>query len=269
MNEMTKKRIHVLYGIVLSAVTILAGICLMVACYRIYTTGIAAGVKPYSREIVEAAFAKIAVPVYSCLVLVIGGFILHLALPLEAKKQIPEKNEPMILRRLQSKKAFAEDQAELQAEALRQQKLRRLHQIISAALIVVCSIVFLTQACWPGYWPDPRVDAETKDVTDAMIAIMPLFAICVLIPLGYTLFTVYFCRHSIRKEIALYKQATAPAADPAPALPRRLSDNAMLAIRCGILVLSVALIAIGAATGGVDAIVAKAVAICTECIGLG
>ena len=45
MNEMTKKRIHVLYGIVLSAVTILAGICLMVACYRIYTTGIAAGVK--------------------------------------------------------------------------------------------------------------------------------------------------------------------------------------------------------------------------------
>ena len=190
MNEMTKKRIHVLYGIVLSAVTILAGICLMVACYRIYTTGIAAGVKPYSREIVEAAFAKIAVPVYSCLVLVIGGFILHLALPLEAKKQIPEKNEPMILRRLQSKKAFAENQAELRAEALHQQKLRRLHQIISATLIVVCSIVFLTQACWPGYWPDPRVAEETRDVTDAMIAIMPLFAICVLIPLGYTLFTV-------------------------------------------------------------------------------
>ena len=142
-------------------------------------------------------------------------------------------------------------------------------QIISATLIVVCSIVFLTQACWPGYWPDPRVAEETRDVTDAMIAIMPLFAICVLIPLGYTLFTVYFCRNSIREEIALYKLATAPATDPTPALPRRLSKKAMLAIRCGILVLSVALIAIGAATGGVEAIVAKAVAICTECIGLG
>jgi uncharacterized membrane protein len=268
MNEMTKKRIHLLYGIILSASIVLAGICIMVACYGIYTNGLASGQQIYSREIVAEAFSAIAIPVYVCLVLVIGGFVLHLALPLERKKLIPEKNESLILRRLQSKKSFAADQTELRCAAEQQQKLRRLHTYISAGLIAVCTIVFLVQACWPGYWPDPRVPDETQDVTEAMIAIMPLFAICVLIHLGYTIFTVYFCRNSIRKEIALYKQATAVAED-APSLPRRMNKKVLLAIRCGILALSVTLIVIGATTGGVEAIVAKAVAICTECIGLG
>ena len=63
MSLETKKRIHLIYGIVLIAVTVIAGICLMFGCYRIYTNGLAADAEQiYSREIIANAFAAIAIP---------------------------------------------------------------------------------------------------------------------------------------------------------------------------------------------------------------
>ena len=267
MTPETKKRIHLIYGIVLVAVTIIAGLCLMYGCYRIYTDGLAAdNGQIYSREIVAAAFAGIAVPVYLCLALVIGSFILHVALPLPEKKVAPEKNYPLILQRLREKKDFAEAQTDLRTAAEHQRKLRRLHCIISLALIAVCTAVFLIFACRGSYWPE--VNDPDRNVTDAVIGIMPLLAACVLIPMAYTVFTACFCRISMQKEIALMKQATG-AAEGTTAVSFRISSRTLLIIRCALAVLAVAGIVIGASTGGVEAIIAKAVAICTECIGLG
>ena len=269
MTQETKKRIHLIYGIVLIAVTVIAGICLMYGCYRIYTNGLAADSgQIYSREIIANAFAAIAIPVYTCLALVIGSFILHIALPLEKKKLVPEKNYPLILQRLKAKKAFAPEQADLQAAAERQQKLRRLLSIITLMLVVIGAVVFLIPACQGSYWPDPTDPNETRNVNDAMVGMMPLFAACVLIPMGFGVFTFYFCRNSLRKEIELQKQATAPAEVPM-SLPRRLSEKSVTIIRCAIVAAAIAFIVFGAFTGGVEAIIAKAVAICTECIGLG
>jgi len=269
MSQEAKKRIHLIYGIILIAVTIVAGICLMYSCYRIYTTGLAADAgQIYSREIVASTFATIAIPVYACLALVIGSFILYVALPMPSRKLAPEKNYPLILQRLREKKAFSPEQTDLQAAAERQQKLRRLHSIITLALIAVCAVVFLIPACQGSYWPNPTDPNETRDVTDAMVGMMPLFAVCVLIPMGYGIFTFYFCRNSIRKEIELMKQAAAPAEAVKP-LPRRLDQKTTVIIRCVIAAAAVVFIIYGACTGGVEAIIAKAVAICTECIGLG
>jgi len=269
MSLETKKRIHLIYGIVLIAVTVIAGICLMFGCYRIYTNGLAADAEQiYSREIIANAFAAIAIPVYACLALVIGSFILHIALPLPNPKLIPEKNYPLILQRLREKKSFAPDQTDLQAAAQRQQKLRRLHSIITLALIAVCAVVFLIPACQGSYWPDPTDPNELRNVNDAMAGMMPLFAACVLIPMGYGVFTFYFCRSSIRKEIELQKQASAPAENTKP-LPCQPSKKITNVLRCAIVAAAIAFIIFGACTGGVEAIIAKAVAICTECIGLG
>lgn len=270
MTDQTKKRIHLIYGIVLIAVTILAGLSLMYGCYTIYTTGVASdAMQIYSRQIVQETFARIAVPVYACLVLVIGSFILHVALPVEKKKLVPEKNYAMILQRLRAKKDFSPEQTDLRATALRQQKLRRIHTIISLALIVVCTVVFLIPACQDSYWPNPSDPNETRDVTDAMIGMMPLFAVCVLIPMGYAMFTAYFFRKSIRKEVELMKQAVAPAGETVRTHTCLMRKEAMAIIRGTIVVSGIVLIIIGVASGGVEAIIAKAVAICTECIGLG
>lgn len=270
MTDQTKKRIHLIYGIVLIAVTIIAGLCLMYGCYNIYTTGVASDASQiYSRQIVQETFAGIAIPVYLCLALVIGSFILYVALPVEKKKLVPEKNYAMILQRLRAKKAFSPDQTDLHNAVLRLQKLRRIHAIISLALILVCAIVFLIPACRSSYWPNPSDPNETRDVTDAMIGMMPLFAICVLIPMGYTLFTAYFFRRSIRKEIELMKQAAATATEAPKSCHFHLSQRTMTIIRCAIVVAGIVFIFVGVSNGGVEAIIAKAVAICTECIGLG
>lgn len=270
MTDQTKKRIHLIYGIILIAVTIIAGLCLMYGCYNIYTSGVASdALQIYSRQIVRETFAGIAIPVYVCLALVIGSFILYVALPVEKKKLIPEKNDALILQRLRAKKDFSPEQADLRAAVLHQQKLRRIHTIISLALILVCTVVFLIPACQDSYWPNPSDPNETRDVTDAMIGMMPLFAACVLIPMGYTLFTAYFFRKSIRKEVELMKQAAAVATEAPKVHSFRLSQKALMIVRCGIVVAGIVLIVLGVSTGGVEAIIAKAVAICTECIGLG
>ena len=80
---MTKKRIHLLYGILLSAMLVITGICLCVACAGIYFSG----EQPFSREAVAAAFRYIAVPVYVCIALAVGGLILDALFPAESKKQ--------------------------------------------------------------------------------------------------------------------------------------------------------------------------------------
>ena len=84
---MTKKRIHKIYGIVLSAVLIIAGICLIAACVGIYLSGD----KPFSPASVAAAFSGIAIPVYLCLALIVGGLILDGFFPEEVKKLPAEK----------------------------------------------------------------------------------------------------------------------------------------------------------------------------------
>ena len=83
---MIRKRIHLIYSIVLSVMLMVTGICLCVACLGIYLSG-----EPFSREAVALAFGPIAVPVYLCIALVIGGVILDAVYPAEARKQASRK----------------------------------------------------------------------------------------------------------------------------------------------------------------------------------
>lgn len=263
MSQDIRKRIHRIYGIAYIAVTVIAGICFILSALTLYKTGLAQDTQPYTRELVTQSFARIAVPVYLCLVMTIGGFILHLALPLERKKISPEKNLPLILSRLQAKADLQQCDAQLRSTICRQQNARKLHTAISTALTAVCAIVFLAKACDQRYWPDPAY------VTDAMIGIMPLFATCVLIPLAYIIFTVFFCRASLQKEIELLKQAPKAAQSQPVKKVRQLPALATTVLQVVCILLGIGFILYGIDGGGVEGVIAKAVAICTECIGLG
>ena len=59
MSAIQIKRIRTIYHVLVSAAIVVADICLMVACVGIFQTGD----HPFSREVVAAAFARIAVPV--------------------------------------------------------------------------------------------------------------------------------------------------------------------------------------------------------------
>lgn len=256
---MTKKRIHLIYSIVLSVLLAIAGICLIVACVGIYNF------KPgsFSRESVAAAFQNVALPVYLCLGWIIGGIVLDLVIPVSEKKRPAHKQYGTILEKLQKKVDITKCEPALCRAILKEQQARTTHTIIGGVLLVVCSGIFLFYALNGSNYPG---DANT-----AVVQAMKLFLPCLLIPFGYAVFTAYFKNRSICKEIDLLKQAIANGAQadsPAP-VPAEKKETAVVIFRYAILGIAVAVLIGGFVFGGTGDVLAKAAAICTECVGLG
>lgn len=257
------KRIHLIYGILLSVVTVIAGICLIVSCYNIYHTGIVNDTQPYSPEIVARAFSHIALPVYLCLALIVGGFILHIVLPPEKKKLVADKNQHLILERLYAKTDLSRCDAATRDAIDSQKKMRKVHSVISIVLLAIASIIFLTYACNGNNWHNSQINGSM-----AKAAIL-LFA-CLAIPFCYGVFTSYYHRHSLSKEIELMRQANNMASrKPETAAPKANSGRKLLIARCVFVVLGIGILLFGYFTGGTADVLTKAINICTECVGLG
>jgi hypothetical protein len=263
MTQDVKKRIHLIYGICLSVAAIVAGICFMAGCCYIYFNGLANDVPQiYTPAIVADVFSKIAIPVYLCLALVVGGIILQLALPLEKAKIVPEKNLQLILSRLQAKTDLAQCEPALQADIAAEQKQRRLLCILCAGLLAVGSVIFLVFACNGNNWG--------SNSTPVMVTAMYLMIGCLAAPLALTIYAAYFNRKSTLREIELMKQASAQAPKKAEKPePKAQKRFLMPGIQVAILVIGLALVILGVCNQGTIDILNKAVAICTECVGLG
>lgn len=263
MSKDIRKLIHRVYGITMSAVIVIVGIRFILGCYWIYTNGKAAGGQIYSRAAVAEAFAPMAVSVYLCLALVIGSFILHYALPYQKKKQALEKNRQLILQRLKDKTDLKLCDPELQHRIARLQNFRLLHIMISAILLVIASAAFLAHVCRSDIWP------AISEVTATMVESAFALLISMAIPAGYSIFTAYFCRSSLDKEIELMRTAAKQA--PRESIPVASAKNqqVLLAVRYLILGLAVGLVIAGYSMGGAADVIGKAAKICTECVGLG
>lgn len=255
---MNTKTIRLIYGIVLSIALGIAGICLMLACWQVYRSG---GEQIYTAEKIAAAFAPIRVPVYLALALTIGGFILELVLPGQSKKQRVEKNYPLMLKQLHQKhdlSACGDKQLVKAIEA--QPKLRRLHSGISIAVLVLSAAVFLRYALNGEHF-------HSSEITESMLRAMWVMLPCLAVPFAYAVFTAYFHKASIRKELALMKLVAAPK-KPEPAPVKNASQLPAALCYC-LLGVAVGLIVVGALGDGWSDVLTKAVNICRECVGLG
>lgn len=256
---MNNKRIHQIYGIILSIAAVIAGLCLMVECVGIYNSGD----QPFSPQAVASAFSGIAIPVYLCLALIVGGWILDGFFPVEKKRTPPEKQYGAILSRLHSKADLNMCPPDLKADIEKQQKNRKLHRVISAALLMICSVVFLCYGANGNNF-------DKSDITGSMVRAMAWFIPCLAIPFGYGIFTAYYYRGSIQKETALVKQAIAAGAQSStPNAPAAPKSNALSVLRWALLAVGIGIMIYGFIAGGTVDVLTKAVNICTECVGLG
>ena len=256
MTTQHTHQIRRIYGIVLSAVLVIAGICLMAACYNIYTTGDGT----FSREIVAAHFGKIAIPVYLCLALVIGSIVLEIFLPGTVKKVLPEKNDLLILQRLHSKVDLSACDASLSAGVVKEQKTRRCHKVVTVMLLIIGSLIFLAYAL-------NGENFHQREITDSLIRAMYLLIPCVAVPFGYAVFAAYHSRASIRREIDILKQAGSNRA-PVPTDPAAKKGLSPI-LRWVLLAVAVIFLVWGYCIGGTADVLTKAINICTECVGLG
>ncbi len=257
MNETTARRIRLIYGAVLGVSLVYAGICLMVACWGIYTSG---GAQTYTPEKVAAAFAPIALPVYLSLVLALGGFILDLALPETAGGLKIEKNRALIRSRLLAGADLDSAEPALRASIEAEPRARKCHAVVSAVLLAVGTAAFLCYAL-------DGSNLSSQDITGSIVRAMYRLIPCMLLPFAYSIFAAYHSRRSLDREIALLKQVKKAAA-PAP-LPAKPADSWVPAVRCGLLAVGAFLLIYGFFTGGWADVMTKAVNICTECVGLG
>ena len=256
---MSTKTIRLIYGVLLSVVLVVAGICLMTACYGIYQSG---GEQIYTAEKIAAAFAPIAIAVYIALAMTIGGFLLHLILPEEKEKKKVEKNYSLMLRKLHEKNDLSAcGDKKLVAAIKKESQLRKLHSGISIALLILCTVVFLRYALDGGNF-------HSSEITESMVSAMYMMLPCLAVPFGYSVFTAYYHKASIRREVELMKLVAAPkTAEAAPA--EKQKDNVTDVVRAVILVGALVLIVVGLWNDGWADVLTKAVNICRECVGLG
>lgn len=263
MTKETKIRVLRIYSILLSIVIVIAGICLMAGCLSIYYSGD----QPYSREVVAETFSKIAIPVYLCLAMTILGFVLEFFLPAEAAKPKAEKNYMHLLNRLHANRDLTQSSDTVQNEVAALQANRKRHVLIRTILIVAASIVFLIYALNGNNY-------HSSEINGSMIKAMTILIPCLLVSFGYALFVSIHNSKSIQKEIELMKQApmvpTAACGTDSTSQDETVNEAKKLRlIRCAILVIGVFCFVYGYLTGGIADVLAKAINICTECIGLG
>ncbi len=257
MKKDTAKRIRLIYGIVLTLSAIAAGICLIAACLTVYRSG---GEQIYTAQKVAAAFSAISVPVYLCLALVVGGFVLELFLPLDSSKKKPEKNYAAILARLLEKRDVESGDPALKEAILFQRKLRKQDRVLSLLLLAAGSIGFLIYGTNPANFHQTEINAS---MTKAVILLL-----CYLVvPFGFALCATYRARRSLQKEIELVKQLPAGEYRPAPAA--KSCGCKKNTLRWAVLGLAVVLLVYGFFAGGTADVLTKAINICTECVGLG
>lgn len=252
MSEHNRKKLRIFYSFVITTALVTAALCLMVTCVQIYRTGD----HPFTREVVAAAFSRIAVPVYVALGLVAVGIVLHPLLPAPAEDA--PNHDKVILNRLQNRLNAENIPEETVAAARAEQWLRLVYKRIQWALAIVGGVVFLVYAL------DMRHFHATQ-INDSMIKAIWVLLPCAGAPFLFSLFAAYQSRRSVRREIELLRTLPAmPAADKAPVTSRFTA-----VVRCALLVIGVIAVVCGALGGGWLDVLTKAVNICTECIGLG
>lgn len=256
MKNDRKQWIYILFDWLLTAAIVAAGICLMVACLRIYHSG---GEQVYTPEKVAAAFAPIAVPVYICLGLIVVSFILPLVLKRTEGKTPRTKDLAMELKRLRLSRDPKQADNEKQSE-LRQ--LCRGRLALRLVCAVLCSFFFglflFFALVNSAFYPD------AADATIYIKSLMPTFSPCIALCFGCGLLAASLQRRMDEKQIAILKQC--PPLTQKPAVKK---DRFAPVFRYVVLGLAVAIMVYGLVTGGWQDVLTKAVNICTECVGLG
>ena len=264
---MTKERVHSHWGIAVSTAAITAGLCLIDACVSIYLSGSS----PFSRESVAAAFSAIDIPVYICMVLVLGGFVLDIFCPREKTKLTADKQYETILTNLCRKLDLNQCQPELAQKIKRQRTGRKVFRIVQTILIVLCCSAFFVigAAALVGYIIVYQTFPE--DANLFVLYAMPLFFGCLTVPFIFSIITAYHKTSSIRLEIELVKQAIAEGAGSPVSKPvlQAKKETVTAIFRYAILGIAVIVLIGGFIFGGTADVLAKAAAICTECVGLG
>ncbi len=279
MSEKNIKLLHTVYSVLLSISLAVCAALFIVSCIGIYNSS---GSDPYTQESISAAFAKIAVPVYISLVLVIGGAILNLALPQEKKKARSKATKAILLRRISSNLDLDNCSVETGAGILIRRAVRKILTAVVAVDYIVHAVIALVYILNPESFPAVDPNAEIIKATLTVL-------INLAVPFILTLIVMHINLKLVAKELTLVQRALSErraaeqntdSEDPPFEEAERFFKKAkyfftrnekklVFASRLAVFAVGLLFIGLGIWNGGAADVIKKAIKICTECIGLG
>ena len=259
MSDNTKKRVRLLYGIMLSVMLTVTGVLLMIGCVNVYNIG----GRPFTADNIAAEFSKIAVVVWITVAMVAIGVILALALPDEKAKLRAIVDKKTILARLERRIDPAALPCDVAEKINKEKKLRRVLLISAIVLIVAAAI---PAAIFAFNFNNFTADHDAS-VLRACVLILPLAFFGIGIATAYVLLEAA----SIDRQLTLVKSAMATAGGKIAdtEYKKEASPWLTIGIRIAVAVVAIVFIVLGIFNGGIADVLAKAINICTECIGLG
>lgn len=257
MSQKNRERLHLIYGTVLSALVLLLGVCLILSCITIYKSGD----RPFTVESISAQFDKIMIPTLLCVLGIIGGIVISLAVPTAKEKTSPIVDSAVKVDRLRARLVLTENVCE---DADKIAKKRKKLRSIAARLLVLSAV--------PIVWYLLRTPNFTSEVNKSVISLVLVMLPCAALAFGIALAFSFFEKSSLENEARLLKEKLSDTTMPKRPLeaPVKAKKISVLWIVRGI-VFSVAavFILLGILNGGMSDVLEKAIKICTECIGLG
>ncbi len=270
MSQNAIKRTHLIYGICLSIVIIIAALSIILSCYAIYDGGDG----EFSRDIVAEQFSRIAVLVYICLAGIVGGVILSICLPVvkesDGKENIKHlKAHPnfyMTRERLARRVDLSSCDTEI-AKKIKNERIKRtVYACTCAVICAIAAIPLLLQICNPQNYDKYQIN---ESIIPA-VAFTLIWCVCALI---FCLVLSIVIRISQKAEISYLKEAISLGATA----PESTDDSSNAkkekiitwSVRGVILAVAIVFIVVGIFNGGMADVLGKAIRLCTECIGLG
>ena len=263
MSQEKIKRIHAVYGWILSCLVVLTGVCFAVSCVTIYQSG----ETPFSRESVAIHFQKIAIPVFLCLVGIVGGMVLSLLLPLSQKKEKAKADPKKNLSRVWDGFSLSSCDADIKSKIENKRRGRKALRIVIAVICVLCAALALIYVLNP-------VNYSLEELNhDILVAALVAFSASAIALLACYIAT-FVEKVSIVREIELVKLAKGDRKKETKTRHKKeqpgfWKKHGILLIRLVVLAVGIAFVILGVFNGGAADVLGKAVRICTECIGLG
>ncbi len=249
MTKTYTNRILLIYNILLSASIIIAGTCLIFGCLNIYYSG-----NGYSRELVTQVFSKICIPVYICLGLIIGSFIINLVIPTAHKPNQLKQYDQILCNLIKSR-----DTSQCDDTLKKFNKNKLCFKIGNIFIITLSSIYFLIYAINPKHYHQTEIN---HSIISAMWVLLPLLVLC----FTSSIISYYGILRLTKKQIEILK--TLPKKETVATVVIS-NDKTILIVKIVIVAAAVGVLIFGAVTGGFADVLTKAANICTECIGLG
>ncbi len=259
MSQKNKERLYLIYGIALSVLIVLLGICLIVSCVTIYKSGD----HPFTPESISAQFKKIIVPTVVCLAALVGSVVISAVFPLEEKKLRPAPDPKSVAAKLRSRLA---DKGGVSEEADKIASDRDMFRTIALSLCAVSSA--------PVFMYIFKESSFTDEINRSIISLMWVLLPCAVFAFSVGVVFSFYSKYSYNKEIAELKKSLAATAENGaeikPIAVTTGKKNYSLAVaRALVFAVAVAFIVLGIFNGGMSDVLDKAIKICTECIGLG